>query len=122
MSDFSDDARGEWGEAMAEGLIPMTQPNQSKPNPGNQMTNHNERLDDVVSLIGVPLPIEQAIHAKNTAKQALTSLIKELVAEAKPEYKRPEDAPVRSDMFEWMGYNKAINEFEQNLLKALEEV
>jgi hypothetical protein len=30
MNDFSDDARGEWGEAMADGLIPMTQPNQSE--------------------------------------------------------------------------------------------
>ena len=79
------------------------------------MTNYNERFDMILdALLGD--------YSKNRAKQAITSLIKELVAEAKPEYKRPEDAPVRSDMFEWMGYNKAINEFEQNLLKALEDV
>ena len=79
------------------------------------MTNYNERFDMILdALLGD--------YSKNRAKQAITSLIKELVAEAKPEYKRPEDAPVRSDMFEWMGYNKAINEFEHNLLKALGEV
>ena len=30
MSDFSNDARGDWGGAMANGLIPMTQPKQSE--------------------------------------------------------------------------------------------
>ena len=47
------------------------------------------------------------------AMQLITSLIKELVAEAKlEEYK---------DYYE-MGYNEAVIEFEQNLLKALEEL
>lgn len=58
----------------------------------------------------------------NEAKQAITSLIKELVAEAKPEkhihqhaYGKPfEDA-------QDIAYNAAIDQFEQNLLKALEE-
>ena len=84
------------------------------------MTNYNERLDDVVSLIGVPLPIEQAIHAKDTAKQALTSLIKELVAEAKPKttpFDNNLDGGYATDI-----RSNAINEFEQNLLKALEAV
>ena len=94
------------------------------------MTNYNERLDEILTKLenAVALNIgsqgmrgEAPKRSHWKAKQALTSLIKELVAEAKPEYKRPEDAPVRSDMFEWMGYNKAINEFEKNLLKALEE-
>ena len=45
------------------------------------MTNFNEKLDDVVSLIGVPLPIEQAIHAKDTAKQAILHWVADLVGE-----------------------------------------
>lgn len=45
------------------------------------MTNYSERLDDVVSLIGVPLPIEQAIHAKAEAKQALRTLFQEALDE-----------------------------------------
>ena len=85
------------------------------------MTNYNERLDDVVSLIGVPLPIEQAIHAKDTAKQALTSLIKELVAEAKPE-SQSWDGLEPVVQIALSARRKAIDEFEQNLLKALEEV
>lgn len=71
------------------------------------MTNFNEKLDDVVSLIGVPLPIEQAIHAKAEAKQAIASLTKELVAEAKPE--------------DYCMDCTGVMQFEQNLLKALEE-
>ena len=80
------------------------------------MTNFNEKLDDVVSLIGVPLPIEQAIHAKAEAKQAITSLYKELVAEAKPLYYVSPDKSEYQD-----GFNTCIRLFEQNLLKALEE-
>lgn len=75
-------------------------------------------------------------------KQAITSLIKELVAEAKPD-KRELIEPVtgkpvsRGDKVtvdveadprgslifaQNNGYNMALNQFEQNLLKALEEV
>ena len=83
------------------------------------MSNYNERLDDVVSLIGVPLPIEQAINAKDTAKKAINSLFKELVAEAEPgTWVDPED----TDDLEWQGYVKGVEHFKQNLLKALEEV
>jgi hypothetical protein len=52
------------------------------------------------------------------AKQAITSLIKELVAEAKPgTWVDPED----TDDLEWQGYVRGVSDFEQNLLKALEE-
>ena len=52
------------------------------------------------------------------AKQALTSLTKELVEEAKPgTWVDPED----TDDLEWQGYVKGVEHFEQNLLKALEE-
>lgn len=55
------------------------------------------------------------------AKQALTSLIKELVAEAKPEKQNTENM---GDTFKvnWArGYNLSADQFEQNLLKKLEE-
>lgn len=50
-------------------------------------------------------------------KQALTSLIKELVAEAKPEATKYEK--YNSDCLE--GFNIATDQYEQNLLKALED-
>ena len=68
------------------------------------------------------------------AKQAITSLIKELVAEAKPTNYTPKghhpDACLNHEKYTsaCCGCQKqrarlqAINEFEQNLLKALEEV
>ena len=56
------------------------------------------------------------------AKQAITSLIKELVAEAKPHKRLPDDSPTADEDLVNYGYNQAIDEFEQNLLKALEEV
>ena len=56
------------------------------------------------------------------AKQALISLIKELVAEAKPSKRLPDDSPTADEDLVNYGYNQAINQFEQNLLKALEEV
>ena len=74
------------------------------------MTNYNERLDEIFA----PLIDSPSLTLTTTywggAKQAITSLIKELVAEAKPK-----------DMDSF--YEKPIvDEFEQNLLKALEEV
>lgn len=61
--------------------------------------------------------IDDEYNIKNTytesdAKQALTSLIKELVAEAKPGY----------DAVRESGRDEGIDEFGQSLLKALEEV
>ena len=65
------------------------------------------------------------------ANQAITSLIKELVAGAKP-YRQPpmkmgNPTKESSDLDKMIfakkkGHNEAIDQFEQNLLKALEEV
>ena len=82
------------------------------------MTNYNERLDEVLDdffTIGTERHISEL-------KQAITSLIKELVAEAKPSKKHVGDevAENRSYTGERL-FNATIDEFEQNLLKALEE-
>lgn len=87
------------------------------------MTNYNERLDEVFETLNNKAREERAScternnwegynfayeRLESEAKQALTSLMKELVAEAKPK---------EMDSF----YEKPIvDEFEQNLLKALE--
>lgn len=91
------------------------------------MTNYNGRLDEVLEtviaeafifgnlglgkVVDVNLPDDNhELPPKEKTKQAITSLIKELVAEAKPK---------EMDSF----YEKPIvDEFEQNLLKALEKV
>ena len=81
------------------------------------MTNYNERLDDVLTELR-----SGTINFDDKAKQAITSLIKELVAEVKPEQQKIENM---GDTFkvDWArGYNVATDRFEQNLLKALEEV
>ena len=105
------------------------------------MTNYNERLDDVLSAVylagtenGLSRSLtdaEEIMHRKEAfikgnrvsdeAKQALTSLTKELVAEAKP-------ARSETQIGNFIIYGdlskrdlKIINQFEQNLLKALEE-
>ena len=50
------------------------------------MTNYNERLDEILEDFGVSCARQSVVTLEdaNEAKQALTSLIKELVAEAKP--------------------------------------
>jgi len=80
------------------------------------MTNYNERLDEIFApLIDSPsLTLTTAYW--DEAKQAITSLIKELVAEAKPEHIDNSVLPYGDTK-----YNMAIDQFEQNLLKALEE-
>ena len=87
------------------------------------MTNYNERLDEILHTAKVNWKTSpDEIFDKGVtayAKQAITSLIKELVAEAKPELQNTEDV---AETYSAQGYNLAINEFEQNLLKALEEV
>ena len=50
------------------------------------MTNYNERLDDVLTELR-----SGTINFDDKAKQAITSLIKELVAEAKPEQQKIEN-------------------------------
>ena len=75
---------------------------------------------------GSEIPSQREIKKTERAKQAITSLIKELVAEAKPgKYSSGEsilnvDGIGEVDGYE--GYNQAIDQFEHNLLKALEEV
>ena len=87
------------------------------------MTNYNERLDKILSDHGA----EQG-EFHYSLKQSITSLIKELVAEAKPSYKtdtrgatqNPNNAFYHTKKAQ--GYNEAIEDYEQNLLKELEEV
>ena len=100
------------------------------------MTNYNERLDEIFYQYRDEYNAWQAnprgsgtngIKLQNRAKQAITSLIKELVAEAKPAEKdqlaqSTLDDESRCRFYRYGGYNFAINEFEQNILKALEEV
>ena len=97
------------------------------------MTNYNERLDEIVRnaysgevswihdqfddtsvLKEVLGGVEKEIL--NT-KQAHTSLIKELVAEAKPTTMPSNLSPENYEKCE-----RVVNQFEQNLLKELEEV
>ena len=75
------------------------------------MTNYNERLDKILSDHGA----EQG-EFHYSLKQAITSLIKELVAEAKP------DTSGFSDEYWRVNGSKVILMFEAKLLKALEEV
>ena len=101
----------------------------------NPMTNYNERLDEQLTNLGERhIMVEHRLvhlgmpeqNGKNIetrkAKQAITSLIKELVAEAKPEEYEDFYASNPVEKGRKMGYNEATREFEQNLLKELEEV
>jgi hypothetical protein len=91
------------------------------------MTNYNERLDEILARLHQQYEMQFGMHKQQfnnkKIKQAITSLIKELVAEAKPSKKRVGDevAENRSYTGERL-FNATIDEFEQNLLKALEEV
>lgn len=103
------------------------------------MTNYNERLDEIVwktlrrhrKMINGPVPSDILYSEKeptdiifDEAKQVLTSLIKELVAEAKPDnlYKTSYGLVPEGLEDEAQAYDLAVQKFEQNLLKALEEV
>ena len=81
------------------------------------MTNYNERLDEILAKHNGELGVtwEDPDVVTPDTKQALTSLIKELVAEAKPPHVH--GTTVGSGQF-----NRGVSEFEQNLLKALEEL
>ena len=80
------------------------------------MTNFNEKLDELARDLwvgyGKPGTMDEFVQE---AKQAITSLYKELVAEAKP-------AHVHGTTVSSGQFNRGVSEFEQNLLKALEEV
>ena len=90
---------------------------------GKPMTNYNERLDEILErLYRIAADTElaadrcdpYAFNGVSETKQAITSLIKELVEEAKP---NRENKSYTNPI-----YNAAVYEFEQNLLKALEEL
>ena len=113
-------------------------PNQASE--GEVMTNYNKRLDEIINsayegevswihdqLDGTSVmddAIKRIEDEKAKTKQAITSLIKELVAEAKPAEKDQQaestlDDESRCRFYRYGGYNFAIDEFERNLLKAL---
>ena len=88
------------------------------------MTNYNERLDDVLDTLvenaadsDSRLGYVEAYEHAEKAKQALTSLIKELVAVAKPKTMPSNLSPEDYEKCE-----RVVNQYHQNLLKALEEV
>lgn len=99
------------------------------------MTNYNERLDEALeryrlfanmAYSEVEDGFRTADEFKDVAlpkvldeaKQALTSLIKELVEESKPEIP---GATSWLQAIKKKAFEDAIREYEQNLLKALEE-
>ena len=81
------------------------------------MTNYNGRLDEVLKRY-----VTLSKSESDAAKQALTSLIKELVAEAKPTNSETQrgSVTVYGDLSE--RELNIIDQFEQNILKALEEL
>ena len=105
------------------------------------MNSYNERLDKILMGVwhkGYNRCNQEKNHSdgydnysysmnENQAKQAITSLIKELVEEAKPMVASKEviETYLQNGMTqkaaEYHGRNHAIEQFEQNLLKALEE-
>ena len=102
------------------------------------MTNYNGRLDEILAnLVNQIAANEQRLLNGNAtreetidsdsdatmrAKQAITSLIKELVAEAKPARAVISDDEMGIDRARKSAANSAIDQFEQNLLKVLEEL
>ena len=81
------------------------------------MTNYNERLDEIVDTLNQFAPDQLVEEMRAQAKQAITSLYKELVAEAMPEIKVFDDGINDATYFQ----EKKVNEYHTNLLKALEE-
>ena len=86
------------------------------------MTNYNERLDelledlteDIADQFGGDTTEHPQPHLKKQAKQAITSLIKALVAEATPE------PGTNLTSYEAQMFIISTEEYRQNLLKALE--
>ena len=98
------------------------------------MTDYNERPDDLTRFMkSIGWEFDENgytfednyinFRTANILRQNITSLYKELVAEAKPSKKHVGDevAENRSYTGERL-FNATIDQFEQNLLKALEEV
>lgn len=89
------------------------------------MIDFNKRLDEILSHMAFKCAggiTDDGRKEYTPAKQALTSLIKELVKEAKPVKAIISDDEMGIDRARKSAANNAINQFEQNLLKALEEV
>ena len=98
------------------------------------MTDNTQELDDILFDLcdlsyasfttqeEADMVADQLDYDRAKAKQAITSLIKELVAEAKPSKKHVGDevAENRSYTGERL-FNATIDEYHSNLLKALEE-
>ena len=78
------------------------------------MTNYNERLDEIVDTLNQFAPDQLVEEMRAQAKQAITSLIKELVAEAMPE------PSTNLTSYEAQMFIASTEEYRQNLLKALE--
>ena len=105
--------------------------NTTPDNGANNQPTVNERLDEILTKLenAVALNIgsqgmrgEAPKRSHWKAKQAVTSLTKELVAEAKPTNSETQrgSVTVYGDLSE--RELNIIHQFEQNLLKALEEV
>ena len=77
------------------------------------MTNYNERLDDVLK--NVDTVGQQFGMTPDELKQAITSLYKELVAEAMPE------PGTNLTSYEAQMFIISTEEYRQNLLKALSD-
>ena len=103
------------------------------------MTNYNERLDEILAGVraqSILVTAENSVtgysiygdpeSALVKAKQAITSLIKELVEEAKPYRETIIDKWNKDRADEVKATNAAMNAwadiYEQNLLKALEQL
>lgn len=87
------------------------------------MTNYNERLAEILfesiesaATYTHNVTAEEADYIQERAKQAITSLTKELVAEAMPE------PGTNLNSCEAQMFIISSEEYRQNLLKALEEV
>ena len=97
------------------------------------MSNYNKRLDKTLESVfmaglGIAVADDISPEEKDTAilntqkffvgeaKQALTSLYKELVAEAKPKTMPSNLSPENYERCE-----RVVNQYHQNLLKALED-
>ena len=97
------------------------------------MTNYNERPDDLTRFMkSIDWEFDENgytfednyinFRAAEMLRQAITSLTKELVAEAKPEKKSTEDYGSWEEGHRNAGWNNCLEHYEANLLKALEEV
>ena len=83
------------------------------------MNNYNKRLDEILDNMLSQQVLVNKIGQKpfDEAVEAITSLIKELVEEAKPKTMPSNLSPENYERCE-----RVVNQYHQNLLKALEEV